>query len=62
MARSVFHILLSDVDSAGAGAEAGVGEHDHFGVPVGMECSLTPVGNSALAFLDAMILPIPSGA
>jgi len=39
-------------------AEAEVGEHDHFGVPVGLECTLTQLGDDPLVFLDAMILPI----
>lgn len=40
------------------GAQTDVGEHDHFGVPVGLECTLTQVGDDPLVFLDAMILPI----
>ena len=39
-------------------AETEVSEHDHFGVPVGMECTLTQLGGDPLVFLDAMILPI----
>jgi hypothetical protein len=39
-------------------AQTEVGEHDHFGVPVGLECTLTQLGDDPLVFLDAMILPI----
>lgn len=39
-------------------AQTDVGEHDHFGVPVGLECTLTQLGDDPLVFLDAMILPI----
>ncbi len=40
-------------------AQKDVGEHDHFGVPAGLACTLTPLGEDPLVFLDAMILPIP---
>jgi len=39
-------------------AQTEVVEHDHFGVPVGMECTLTQLGDDPLVFLDAMILPL----
>jgi hypothetical protein len=39
--------------------EAGVSEHDHFGIPPGMDCIFTPGTADPLIFLDAMILPIP---
>jgi mannose-6-phosphate isomerase-like protein (cupin superfamily) len=35
-----------------------VSAHDHFGVPAGLECTLTQLGSDALVFLDARILPI----
>jgi hypothetical protein len=40
------------------GAEVEVRQHDHFGVPAGLNCSLVPAGDSPLICLDAMILPI----
>jgi mannose-6-phosphate isomerase-like protein (cupin superfamily) len=39
-------------------AQTEVGAHDHFGVPVGLECTLTQLGDDPLVFLDAMMLPI----
>jgi mannose-6-phosphate isomerase-like protein (cupin superfamily) len=39
-------------------AQSEVSEHDHFGVPAGLECSLTQIGGDALVFLDATILPV----
>jgi mannose-6-phosphate isomerase-like protein (cupin superfamily) len=39
-------------------AQTEVGEHDHFGVPAGLACTLTQLGDDPLVFLDAMILPI----
>jgi mannose-6-phosphate isomerase-like protein (cupin superfamily) len=39
-------------------AQTDVGEHDHFGVPAGLACTLTQLGDDPLVFLDAMILPI----
>jgi hypothetical protein len=41
-------------------AQTDVGLHDHFGVPVGLECTLTDLGDDPFVFLDAMILPIGS--
>jgi len=35
-----------------------VNEHDHFGVPIGLECTLSQLGGDPLVFLDAMMLPI----
>jgi len=39
-------------------AQKDVSEHDHFGVPAGLACTLTQLGDDPLVFLDAMILPI----
>jgi mannose-6-phosphate isomerase-like protein (cupin superfamily) len=39
-------------------AQTEVSEHDHFGVPAGLPCTLTQRGDDPLIFLDAMILPI----
>ena len=39
-------------------AQSEVSEHDHFGVPAGLECTLTQLGERPLVFLDAMILPV----
>jgi mannose-6-phosphate isomerase-like protein (cupin superfamily) len=39
-------------------AQTEVTEHDHFGVPAGLACTLTQLGDDPLVFLDAMILPI----
>jgi mannose-6-phosphate isomerase-like protein (cupin superfamily) len=40
------------------GTEKVVGAHDHFGIPSGMECLLTPQGHEPLLFLDCRILPL----
>jgi mannose-6-phosphate isomerase-like protein (cupin superfamily) len=39
-------------------AQTEVSEHDHFGIPAGLPCTLTQLGDDPLVFLDAMILPI----
>jgi mannose-6-phosphate isomerase-like protein (cupin superfamily) len=39
-------------------AQSEVSEHDHFGVPAGLECTLNRLGDDPLVFLDAMILPV----
>jgi mannose-6-phosphate isomerase-like protein (cupin superfamily) len=39
-------------------AEVEVCNHDHFGVPAALKCTLTQLGDDPLVFLDAMILPI----
>jgi hypothetical protein len=39
-------------------AQSDVGEHDHFGIPAGLACTLTQLGDDPLVFLEAMILPI----
>jgi hypothetical protein len=39
-------------------AQSEVTKHDHFGVPAGLKCNLTQLGDDPLVFLDAMILPI----
>jgi mannose-6-phosphate isomerase-like protein (cupin superfamily) len=39
-------------------AQTEVTAHDHFGVPAGLACTLTQLGDDPLVFLDAMILPI----
>ena len=39
-------------------AQTEVSEHDHFGVPAGLECTLSQLGGDPLVFLDAMMLPI----
>jgi mannose-6-phosphate isomerase-like protein (cupin superfamily) len=39
-------------------AQTEVSEHDHFGVPAGLACTLTQLGSDPLVFLDALILPI----
>lgn len=39
-------------------AQKDVSAHDHFGVPAGLECTLTELGGDPLVFLDAIILPI----
>jgi mannose-6-phosphate isomerase-like protein (cupin superfamily) len=39
-------------------AQSEVNEHDHFGVPAGLECTLTQLGDNPLVFLDATILPV----
>jgi mannose-6-phosphate isomerase-like protein (cupin superfamily) len=39
-------------------AQTEVSEHDHFGVPLDLTCTLTQLGDDPLVFLDAMILPL----
>jgi mannose-6-phosphate isomerase-like protein (cupin superfamily) len=43
-------------------AQTEVSEHDHFGVPVGLTCTLTQLGDDPLVFLDAMMLPVGSAS
>ena len=41
-----------------AGAEAEFSERDHFGVPAGLPCYMSQLGEAPLVFLDAMMLPV----
>jgi mannose-6-phosphate isomerase-like protein (cupin superfamily) len=43
-------------------AQTEVSEYDHFGVPVGLSCTLTQLGDDPLVFLDAMVLPVGSAS
>jgi hypothetical protein len=43
-------VCIGDVESE-------VSDHDHFGIPADLKCSLTALGENPLVFLDAMMLP-----
>jgi hypothetical protein len=38
--------------------EVEIRARDHFGIPAGMPCTLTPQGNTAIVFLDSRLLPL----
>jgi hypothetical protein len=39
-------------------AVAEVSSHDHFGIPAGMNCRLTPIGAEPIIFLDTMLVAV----